>query len=182
MSLLVSVFTTLQSYHAFANPHFRVHSTNLLYTIEITCWTIWLDPPNAWQSLRHAGYIYTRPFCCAFYWKQYTCRMRSGDETTRVLADSSIFQKGYEWWASSRWSTSFQKNILIGDFNEEWLREVVLDQPDSIAHQCHHQEVGWPVSNSTILMDYLIKTFDNYRKYRTTYIQGLWRAWWSRLK
>ena len=131
MSLLVSLFTTLQSYHAFANPHFRVHSTNLLYTIEITCWTIWLDPPNAWQSLRHAGYIYTRPFCCAFYWKQYMCRMRSGDETTRVLADSSIFQKGYEWWASSRWSTSFQKNILIGDFNEEWLREVVLDQPDS---------------------------------------------------
>ena len=25
----------------------------------------------------------------------------------------------------------FPENILIGDFNEEWLREVVLDQPDS---------------------------------------------------
>ena len=58
MSLLVSVFTTLQNYHVFANPHFRVHSANLVFVIEITCWTILLDPPNAWRSLRYAGYIY----------------------------------------------------------------------------------------------------------------------------
>ena len=37
---LLLVFTTLQNYHAFANPHFRVHSANLVYIIEITCWTI----------------------------------------------------------------------------------------------------------------------------------------------
>ena len=37
---LLLVFTTLQNYHAFANPHFRVHSANLVYVIEITCWTI----------------------------------------------------------------------------------------------------------------------------------------------
>ena len=60
-SLLV-VFTTLQNYHAFANLHFCIHSANLVYVIEITCWTIWLDPPNAWRSLRYAGYIYQTVF------------------------------------------------------------------------------------------------------------------------
>ena len=57
-----TVFTTLQNYHAFVNPHFRVHSANLVYVIVIACWTIWLDPPNAWRSLRYAGYIYQSVF------------------------------------------------------------------------------------------------------------------------
>ena len=57
-----TVFTTLQNYRAFANPHFRVHSANLVYVIVIACWTIWLDPPNAWRSLRYAGYIYQTVF------------------------------------------------------------------------------------------------------------------------
>ena len=65
MSLFVSVirvFTTLQNYHAIMNLHFHVHSANLVYVIEITCWTISLDPPNAWWSLRYAGYIYQTIF------------------------------------------------------------------------------------------------------------------------
>ena len=37
---VIKVFTTLQNYHAFANLHFHIHSTNLVYVIEITCWTI----------------------------------------------------------------------------------------------------------------------------------------------
>ena len=32
MSLLVSVFTTLQSYHAFANPHFRAFTALIYFT------------------------------------------------------------------------------------------------------------------------------------------------------
>ena len=37
---VIKVFTTLQNYHAFANLHFHIHSANLVYVIEITCWTI----------------------------------------------------------------------------------------------------------------------------------------------
>ena len=65
-----SFFLLLKDFHAFANLHFHVHSANLVYFVEITCWTIWLDPPNAWRSLRYAGYIsfpacYTGSDICA---------------------------------------------------------------------------------------------------------------------
>ena len=37
---VITVFTTLRNYHAFANPHFRVHSANSVNVIEITCRTL----------------------------------------------------------------------------------------------------------------------------------------------
>ena len=49
---------TLQNYHTYADRHFHVYSANLVYVIENTCWTIWLNLQNTWRSLRYAGYIY----------------------------------------------------------------------------------------------------------------------------
>ena len=64
-SLLVSLLQFSQHFRIITRlriRHCRIHNTNLVYVIEITCWTIWLDQLNAWWSLRYASCIYQTVF------------------------------------------------------------------------------------------------------------------------
>ena len=63
----------------------------LVYVIEITCSTIWLDPPGFRRSLRNVGYTYQTVSPCVILEAVHTL-IRSGNETNCNLeaAESSI--------------------------------------------------------------------------------------------